>query len=94
MISYVKQVSLCSGVRKAIERSLAESGDANVRAKIGKIPPVDSILRVVSLYPNLDTEEGLRAFMVQHIFSELRLSKDEQDQIKRNNGAVGEQSSL
>jgi hypothetical protein len=38
MISYVRQVPICQSVRKAIEESFTESGDASFRAKIGDIP--------------------------------------------------------
>ena len=92
MMSYVKQVPICQAVRRTIERSFAESGDAHFRAKIGKIPPVESVLRAVSLYQNLNTEEELRAFMIKHILSDLRLTKDQQEQFLRNNNASREQS--
>ena len=92
MMSYSKQVPICNDVRKAIERSLSGGGDASFRAKIGKIPPVESVLRAVSLNPNLNTEEELRAFIIQHIFNELRLTRDEQEQFKRISYASGEQS--
>lgn len=93
MMSYVKQVPICQAVRRTIERSFAESGDAHFRAKIGKIPPVESVLRAVSLYPNLNTEEELRAFMIKHILSELRLTKDQQERFNKNIYVSGEQSS-
>ena len=74
MMSYVRQVPICKSVRKAIEESFAESGNASFRAKIGDIPTVESILRAVSLYPNLNNAEELRTFMVKHILSDLRLT--------------------
>lgn len=92
MISYVKQVPICNDVRKAVERSLAETGNATFRAMIHKIPPVESVLRAVSLYPKLNIEEELRVFMIQHIFDELRLTKDQQEQLRRSAIAGGEQS--
>lgn len=88
MISYVRQVPICQSVRKAIEESFTESGDASFRAKIGDIPTVESILRAVSLYPNLNNAEELRTFMVKHILSDLRLTKDQQQQFfMKNNDA-------
>ncbi len=92
MISYVRQVPICNDVRKTIARSLDETGDANFRARISKIPPVESVLRAASLYPNLNTEEELRAFITRHIFDELGLTKDEQEQFKRNSCTGDEQS--
>jgi hypothetical protein len=92
MISYLKQVPICNDVRKAIERSLSGRGDASFRGKISKIPTVESVLRAVSLNPNLNTEEDLRAFITQHIYNELRLTKDEQEQFKRISYASGEES--
>jgi len=90
MISYVRQVSICQSVRKNIEKSIAESGDIRFRAKISSIPTVESILRAVSLNPNLNTEEELRAFMIKHILSDLHLTEDQQQQFKINNDALRE----
>lgn len=92
MISYVKQVPICNDVRKTVVRSLVESGDARLRAKIVRIPPVESVLRAVSLYRNLNTEEELRAFITQHLFNELCLTHDQLEQFKRNSYTGGEQS--
>jgi len=91
MISYLKQVPICNDVRKAVERSLSGSGDVSFRGKISKIPSVESVLRAVSLNPNLNTEEELRIFITQHIFNELRLTKEELEQFKRISYASGEQ---
>ena len=92
MISYAKQVPICSDVREAIEKALAETGDANFRAMIFKIPPVESVLRAVSLYPNLNTEEELRAFITRHILDELHLTKEQLEQFRRNSYTGCEQS--
>ena len=94
MISYAKQVPICKSVRSTIERSFAGIGDISFRAKISSIPTVESILRAVSLYPNLNTEEELRAFMIKHILSDLRLTKDQQELFKKNSDALGQQDSL
>lgn len=91
MISYVRQVPICKSVRKAIEESFAESGQANFRAKISDIPTVESVLRAVSLYQNLNTEEELRAFITRHILSDLRLTKDQQQQFMKNNDVSRDQ---
>lgn len=93
MMSYVRQVPICQAVRRTIEKSFAESGDPAFRAKISNIPPVESILRAVSLYPNLNTEEELRAFMVRHILSDLRLTKDQQQRFTIHSDTSGEQTS-
>ncbi len=92
MISYVRQVPICRSVLKAIEESLAQSGDASFRAKISDIPTIESVLRAVSLYQNLNTDEELRAFMIKHILSDLRLTKDQQQQFMKNNDASRDQS--
>ena len=92
MISYVRQIPIYKSVRKAIEESFSQSGDASFRGKISSIPTVESVLRAVSLYQNLNTEEELRAFMIKHILSDLRLTKDQQEQFLRNNNASREQS--
>lgn len=93
MISYARQVPICKSVRNSIEKSFAEVGDISLRAKISNIPTVESILRAVSLYPDLNTEEELRAFMVKHILNDLRLTKDQQEQFKKSSAVSVEQSS-
>ncbi|MBP1747581.1 MAG: hypothetical protein H6Q52_120 [Deltaproteobacteria bacterium] len=92
MISYVRQVPIAKSVRKTIENSFAESRDISFRAKISSIPTVESILRAVSVNPNLNTEEELRVFMIKHILSDLRLTKNEQEQFKNNPDLISEQS--
>ena len=81
MIDYVRQVAICESVRETIKRSLSQSTDMGMRQKLNDIPTCDSILRVVSLHPNVNTEETLLDFITEHILSSLRLTAFQKEQL-------------
>ena len=74
-LDYVRQVAISGSVRKTIERALTQSNDAGIRAKVLDIPTTESILRVVSVRPDIDNEEKLKDFITKHILSNLRLTE-------------------
>jgi hypothetical protein len=84
MISYVRQVAICESVREMIKRALLQGNDMGVRQKVNDIPTTESILRVVSLYPTLDTEETLKEFITNHIINSLRLTATQREQLTLN----------
>ncbi len=84
MFSYTRQVSICGSVRKTIEQTLSQSNEMGLRAKISSIPTTESILRAVSLLPNISTEEELKDFIVKHILSNLRLTEAQREYLKLN----------
>jgi len=84
MIDYVRQVAICESVRETIKRALAQHDDVNVKLKSNNIPATDSILRMVSLSPNINTEETLREFMTNHIIDSLRLTATQREQLNVN----------
>jgi hypothetical protein len=84
MINYLKQVDISGSARKIIERALIQSDDAGVRAKANDIPTTESVLRTVSVLPNIDTEEKLRDFTIEHILSSLRLTPVQREHLNLN----------
>ena len=84
MISYVRQVAICELVRETIKRALLPDNDMSMRQKVNDIPTTESILRVVSLYPKLDTEETLKEFITNHIINSLRLTATQREQLTLN----------
>jgi len=74
MISYVRQIAICEPVLEMIKRAVNQSDDAGIRASIVHIPTKESILRAVSVLSDIDTEEKLRSFTIEHVLSSLRLS--------------------
>jgi len=84
MISYVRQVAICELVRETIKRALLPGNDMSMRQKVNDIPTTESILRVVSLYPKLDTEETLNEFITNHIINSLRLTATQREQLALN----------
>jgi hypothetical protein len=84
MISYVRQVAICESVREMIKRALLLGNDMGVRQKVNDTPTTESILRVVSLYPTLDTEETLKEFITNHIINSLRLTATQREQLTLN----------
>lgn len=67
MISYSRQVSICESVRERIKQALHQSDDVNLRLKANDIPTCDSILRTVSVSPNINIEDTLNDFILEHI---------------------------
>ena len=49
--------------------STSPGNDMGMRQKVNDIPTTESILRVVSLYPTLNTEETLKEFITNHIIN-------------------------
>jgi hypothetical protein len=80
VISYMKQVTVGNSVRETIKQTLARSKDRGIRAKMHSIPATESILRVVSLFPNMNTEEELKDFITKHILSTIGLPATQQEQ--------------
>jgi hypothetical protein len=84
MLSYSRQVVICGSVRKTLEQTIAQSSDIGLRAKINGIPTTESVLRAVSLFPNINTEEELRDFIIKHIASSLRLTESQREHLQLN----------
>ena len=81
MISYVRQIAVCEPVLEMIKRAVTQSDDAGVRASIVHIPTKESVLRAVSVLPDIDTEEKLRSFTIEHVLSSLRLSEIQREHL-------------
>lgn len=84
MLSYSRQVVICGSVRKTLEQTIAQSSDIGLRAKISGIPTTESVLRAVSLFPNINTEEELKDFIIKHIVSSLRLTESQREHLHLN----------
>lgn len=84
MLSYSRQVVICGSVRKTLEQTIAQSSDIGLRAKISGIPTTESVLRAVSLFPNINTEEELKDFIIKHIVSSLRLTESQREYLHLN----------
>ena len=74
MISYLRQVAICGPVLEMINRAVSRSDDKDIRTKVIHIPTTESILRAVSVLPNIATEEQLKAFIIEHTLSNLHLT--------------------
>ena len=85
MISYMRQVAVCNSVRELMKQSFVQSNAMGIRAKILDIPATESILRAVSLLPNIDTEEQLKDFIIDYILSNLRLTEIQKEQLDLTN---------
>jgi len=81
MISYVRQIAVCEPVLEMIKRAVAQSDDAGIRAKIIHIPTKESVLRAVSVNPEIDTEEKLRDFTIEHVLVSLQLTEIEKERL-------------
>lgn len=84
MLSYLRQVAIYKSVREIIRQALIQNDDAGVRQKVHAIPAYDGILRAVSLDPSITDEETLKAFMVKHILSNLRLTNIQKEHLNLN----------
>jgi vacuolar-type H+-ATPase subunit F/Vma7 len=84
MLSYLKQVTVCEPILKMIKRAVTESDDAGIRANIVHIPTKESVLRAVSVRPNIDTEEKLKDFIIEHVLSDLRLTEIQREHLNLN----------
>jgi len=85
MLSYLRQVDVCKSVIKMINQALSQTDDAGVRLKATNIPTTESILRAVSLLPNIDTEEKLKDFIIEHISNSLFLTPIQREHLNLNN---------
>jgi hypothetical protein len=81
MISYVRQIAVCEPVLEMIKRAVTQSNDAGIRAKIIHIPTKESVLRAVSVNPEIDTEEKLRDFTIEHVLVSLLLTETEKERL-------------
>jgi hypothetical protein len=84
MLNYLRQVAIAGSVRKTIEQAVAQSDDAGVRAKVNDIPTTECVLRAVSVLPDVDSEEKLKDFTVDHILSYLRLTAIQREHLSLN----------
>lgn len=84
MLSYLKQVEICGPVLEKIRRAITQSDDAGTRANIVHIPTKESVLRAVSVLPNIDTEEKLKNFIIEHVLSDLRLTEIQREHLNLN----------
>ena len=84
MISYVRQVALCESVRETIKRALLQDNDVVMKLKANKIPSTDGILRAVSLFPKINTEEALKDLITVRILSSLHLTAAQREQLLLN----------
>ena len=85
MLNYLRQVDVCKSVIKMINQALSQTDDAGVRLKATNIPTTESILRAVSLLPNIDTEEKLKDFIIEHISNSLFLTPIQREHLNLNN---------
>ncbi len=74
MLNYLKQVEICESVQKIVKKSISSSDDKNLKMQNINFPTTESILRAVSVLPNIDTEEKLKDFIIEHISRVLRLA--------------------
>jgi hypothetical protein len=81
MLSYLKQVEICGPVLDVIRRAITQSDDAGIRASIVHIPTKESVLRAVSVLQNIDTEEKLKYFIIEHVLSALRLTEIQREHL-------------
>ena len=81
MLSYSRQIVICQSVREMIRQALIKSSQPSTKFKASSIPTTDSILRAVSLLPNVNTEEELKEFMVERILTDLRLTESQKEQL-------------
>jgi hypothetical protein len=84
MLSYLKQVEICGPVLNMIKQAVTQSDDAGIRASIIHIPTKESVLRAVSVLQNIDTEEKLKDFIIEHVLNDLHLTKIQRDHLNLN----------
>ena len=81
MLSYSRQIALSESVRETIKRALARSSQLSTKLKTSSIHTTDSIPRAVSLFPNVNTEEELKEFIIKRIVTDLRLTESDEEKI-------------
>jgi hypothetical protein len=84
MVSYLKQIAVCEPVLEMIKRAVTQSNDRIIRAKVTDIPTKESVLRAVSVLPNIDTEEKLKDFTFEHALSNLHLTEIQREHLNLN----------
>ncbi len=84
MISYLTQIAICEPVLETVKQTLSRSDDAEVRRKAGYIPTKESVLRAVTLYPDLDTKEKLKNFIIEHVLSSVRITPAQKEHLDMN----------
>ena len=84
MISYLRQMVISESVLKTVRQAFSQSGDAEVRHKAADIPTKESVLRAVTLYPSIDTEEKLKGFIIEHVLDDLRLTAAQKERLNLN----------
>jgi hypothetical protein len=80
-LNYLKQVEICESVRGTIKRAFAQSANLDVRLKANNIAATESVLRAVSVRPDIDSEEKLKDFTIEHILSSLRLTEIQREHL-------------
>ncbi len=86
MINYLRQVALCKSVQEEIKRALTQNVDIGGRLKLNTIPSTESILRAASLRPDIDTEEGFKELVTEHVLESLRLTPIQKEDFRVNMG--------
>jgi hypothetical protein len=81
MLSYSAQIVICDSIRETIKQILIKSNQLNTKLKASSVPTTDSILRAVSLLPDMNTEEELKEFIIEHILTALRLTESQKEQL-------------
>ena len=81
MLSYLRQVAICGPVLEMIKRAVVQSNDIGLRAKVTHISTIESVLRAVSVRPDIDTEEKLRDFAIEHALSNLHLNEIQRERL-------------
>ena len=81
MLSYSTQIVICDSVRETIRQILIKSSQLSTKLKAGSVPTTDSILRAVSLLPNMSTEDQLKAFIIKRVLADLRLTESQKEQL-------------
>jgi hypothetical protein len=81
MLSYSTQIVICDSVRETIRQILIKSSQLSTKLKAGSVPTTDSILRAVSLLPNMSTEDQLKSFIIKRVLADLRLTESQKEQL-------------
>jgi hypothetical protein len=81
MLSYSIQIVICDSIRETIRQILIKSSQLSTKLKAGSVPSTDSILRGVSLLPNVNTEEELKEFIIKRVLTDLQLTESQKEQL-------------
>ncbi len=81
MLNYSAQIVICNTTRETIRQVLNKSSQLSIKLKASSVPATDSILRAVSLLPNVNTEEELKEFIIRRILADLRLTEGQKEQL-------------